>query len=160
MPSPATYDDVNLILKLYELRREDKMREARVWFYSSFFPKSLAEYQELCPPGSQTSAYARMVVSYWEMVASFVTSGVLNAELLFQSAQEMLTVWERVRPMVAEFRAVTKSAMPYRNLEIVGDNYITFVKRSGEGAYERFSQLINTPPQKGPAEEGGQPKAS
>ena len=81
--SKATYDDVNLILKLYELRREEKMRAARSWFAANFKCKSMAEFGQLCPPGSEANAMMRQVTSYWEMAASFVTAGVLNEELLF-----------------------------------------------------------------------------
>jgi hypothetical protein len=103
--SQATYEDVNLILKLYELRREDKMREARAWFLADCKPKNAQGLMELCPPGSDNNARFRMVVSYWDMVGSFVTAGVLNEELLAQSTNELLLTWERVRPLVAELRA-------------------------------------------------------
>ena len=90
--SQATYDDVNLILRLYELRREDKMRAARNWFVANYKPKSMAEYQQLCPMGSEENAFARQVTSYWDMVSSFVASGVLNDELVFQNSRELLLV--------------------------------------------------------------------
>jgi hypothetical protein len=48
----ATYDDVNLILRLYEMRREDRMRDARKWFVASFKVKSYEEFQALCPPAA------------------------------------------------------------------------------------------------------------
>ena len=96
----ATYDDVNLILRLYEMRREARMREARKWFTGSFKVKTFEEFQALCPPGSEPNASYRMVTTYWEMVASFLTSGVLNAELFYQSGRELLFVWERVRDIV------------------------------------------------------------
>src|ERR1700730_13892593 len=98
----ATYDDVNLILRLYELRREEKLRTARAWFSSNFKVKSLAEYTELCPKGTENNAYARQVMTYWEMVASFITSGVLNQGLFFQSGRELLFVWTRVQPILPE----------------------------------------------------------
>src|ERR1700692_1633460 len=94
---PATIDDVNLILRLYEMRREARMREARRWFISSFKLKSYADFPALCPAGSEENASFRMLVTYYEMVASFMTSGVLHAELFYQSGREMLVVWERIR---------------------------------------------------------------
>ena len=88
----ATYDDVNLILRLYEMRRDDRLREARKWFTGSFKVKTFEEFTALCPPGSEPNASYRMVTTYWEMVASFLTSGVLNAELFYQSGRELLFV--------------------------------------------------------------------
>jgi hypothetical protein len=52
----ATYDDVNLVLRLYEMRREDRLREARKWFAGSFKVKTLEEFTALCPPGSEANA--------------------------------------------------------------------------------------------------------
>jgi hypothetical protein len=78
---PATYEDANLLLRLYELRREDKMRQARDWFNKNFHANNLEELSKICPLGSQEHAYFRMVSSYWDMAASFVTSGVLQREL-------------------------------------------------------------------------------
>src|ERR1043166_838448 len=81
----ATYDDANLILKLYDMRREPRLRDARKWFAASFKVKSFDELMTLCPPGSEPNASYRMVTTYWELVASFLTSGVLHEELFYQS---------------------------------------------------------------------------
>ncbi len=117
--STATYDDVNLILKLFELRREEKMRAARSWFVSNFKAKSMAEFGQLCPPGSEPNAMMRQVTSYWDMVSSFVTAGVLNQELLFQSSRELLLCWVRLEPILGEVRAAFQDP--------------NYMKKSGDG---------------------------
>ena len=104
----ATYDDANLLLRLYEMRREEKMREARAWFVANFKPKSMADIHQLCPPGSESNARMRMVSTYWDMAASFVTAGVLNPDLFFANSREMLLVAIRLRPVLAEIRAAYK----------------------------------------------------
>jgi hypothetical protein len=143
MSSPATYDDVNLILRLFELRREEKMRHARDWFAKSFKVRNMDEFTKLCPPGYDTNTYFRMVTTYWEMVASFVTSGVLNEELLFQSALELLFVWERIRDVVPEMRRVFKNGAQYRNLETVAGHFAELLDRNGgPEAYEAFSKRV------------------
>jgi hypothetical protein len=140
--SKATYDDVNLILKLYELRREDKMRAARNWFYASFKCKSMAEFGELCPPGSDSSAFMRQVTSYWDMAASFVTAGVLNDELLFQSNRELLVVWMRMEPIIAELRAAFKDPNYMKHLETVGRSYAEFLNRTNPETYHAFKARV------------------
>ena len=75
---PATYEDANLLLRLYELRREERLRNARDWFMKNFRARTMEEFQKLCPLGSKENAFYRMVVSYWEMAASFVTGGILH----------------------------------------------------------------------------------
>ena len=143
MPTQATYDDANLILRLYELRREEKLRQAREWFSRNFNPASVADMMRMAPPGSPESAYMRMVVSYWETVASFVTSGVLNQDLLFQSGGEMLMVWERMRGLVPEMRAMFKNPASFRNLETVGNAYIKWMESQGPEAYAGFQAMMS-----------------
>jgi hypothetical protein len=143
MPTQATYDDANLILRLYELRRDEKLRVARDWFAAKFHPTSFADViQKIAPPGSQENAYMRMVVSYWETAASFVSSGVLNQELFFQSGGELLGVWEKMRPLVPELRAMIKNPLAFRNLETVGNAYIKWMESQAPEAYQGFQEMM------------------
>ena len=138
----ATYDDVNLIVKLYELRREDRLREARRWFIASCKVKTLEEFQALCPPGSEPNASYRMVTTYWEMVASFLTSGVVNQELFFQTGRELLVIWERVRDLLPEVRAANKNPLELKNLELAATAYAEWWHEHAPGAYEAFRTRI------------------
>jgi hypothetical protein len=144
MSPPATYDDANLILRLYELRRDEKLRHARDWFAKSFKVKTMEDFNKLCPPTYDTNAYFRMVVSYWEMVASFIASGVLNQELYFQSGTELLFCWERVRDILPEMREANKSPGMLKNLEIVAAAYIEYLNRLGPGTYTAFSGRVRS----------------
>lgn len=137
----ATYDDVNLILKLYELRREDKMRAARSWFVGNFKCKTKAESDALCPPGSEANAMFRQVTSYWDMAASFITAGVLNEELFFENNRELLFVWVRVEPIIAELRAAFGPRY-MKNLETVANAYGEFLDRGGAGTYHAFKARV------------------
>jgi hypothetical protein len=142
MSNPATYDDANLVLRLYELRREEKLRRAREWFSANFHVKTLEDVNRIAPQGSQENAYMRMVVSYWEMAASFVASGVLNQELFFQSSGECLYVWERVRELVPLLRGFAKNPNAYRNLETVGNAFIKHMQAAGPEAYPAFQAMV------------------
>src|SRR5512141_1498223 len=123
MTSQATYDDANLLLRLYDIRREEKMREARAWFVANFKPKSMADIQQLCPPGSENNARMRQVSTYWDMAASFVTSGVLNPDLFYSNCRECLLVAIRLHPVLAEIRAAYKDPTFLANLETVAQQY-------------------------------------
>lgn len=138
----ATYDDVRLILRLYEMRREEKLRAARAWFSASFKVKTMAEYNQLCPRGSENNAYARQVTTYWDMVASFINSGVLNQDLFFQSGRELLFVWVRLEPFIGEFRAAMKDPDYYKNLETVGVAYAAYLKKKNPEAYQGFVERV------------------
>jgi hypothetical protein len=139
----ATYQDAELILKLYDMRREERMRTARAWFVANFKAQSLAEATEQFPPGSDHNAYFRMVTSYWEMAASFVVRGVLHEELFFENNTEMLLVWERVKVVVAEFRKVRNNPLMFRNLEKAAEKYAQWMNANAPGAYESFQNMVN-----------------
>ena len=142
MDMQPTYDDVNLILRLYDLRREQKMREAREWFATNFKANNLDELAVLCPPGSKESAFFRMVVSYWEMVASFITGGVLNQELFFQSGGELLFVWERFKGLVPLTREAYKNPTLYLNFETVANAAIKRMNKQAPEAYAAYSVRV------------------
>jgi hypothetical protein len=138
MTTRPTYDDANLILRLYEMRREERMRKARAWFVANLKVKTWDELQKIAPPGTDENASYRMVVTYWDMVASFITSGVLHKELFFQSGRELLLVWERLRDVLPEIREIYKDPLLYQHLETVGNEYAAYFRgKSGEG-YEAF----------------------
>ncbi len=142
METQPTYDDVNLVLRLYELRREARMREAREWFAMNFKATNPDELAALCPMGSKESAFFRMVISYWEMVASFITSGVLNQELFYQSGGEMLFVWERFKVLVPQTRAIYKNPTLYKNLETVANAFIQWMNKQAPEAYAAYSARV------------------
>ncbi len=73
--SQISYDEVNLMLRLYDLRREPRLREARAWFVDHFHAGTPEEVMQKYPQGSQENTYIRMVISYWEMVAGIVNRG-------------------------------------------------------------------------------------
>jgi hypothetical protein len=97
---------------------------------------------KLAPAGSDENASYRQVVTYWDLVASFIVSGILHKELFFQSGRELLLVWERVRDLVPSMREAYKDPSYLKNLETVGTEFATYLKGQGEGAYEAFLKRI------------------
>ena len=88
--SKKPYRDAELILKLYDLRREKTMREARSWFIL-FSPESAADIMDTL--ASDKSAYYRMVTSYWEMAASLVNHGAIDADMFNDANGEHIVVY-------------------------------------------------------------------
>ena len=138
----ATYDDVNLILRLYELRREERLRHARRWFLESFKVETLAEFHALCPRGSEQNEFYRMVSTHWEMVASFLTSEVVNQELFFQSGRELLLVWVRVRDILPAVREANGNGSELRNLEVSSMSFIQWWNERAPGAFDAFAKRV------------------
>ncbi len=108
-------ESADLILKLYELRREEKMREARAWIIS-FFPESAADIMQAMV-SAKTSAHYRMVVTYWDMAASFVNHGAIDEELFADVNFEHIVVFSKVEPFLAELREMTGNPKLYGSLE-------------------------------------------
>ena len=143
MPSAcATYDDVNLMLRLYEIRREERMRDARRWYAKDFKPKTLADFDKLCPPGSVENESYRMVTSYWEMTASFVATGVLSKAVFFESGRELLFAYERLRPILGAMRERNKDRRYFLNMEKVSEDFIAWYEEQAPGAHEAFAARI------------------
>lgn len=93
--------DADLILKLYELRRETTMREARNWF-ATFNPATAQDYLDTLT--SDKSGYLRMVVSYWEMAASLVNNDGIDAQMFNDANGEHLFVYAKVEPVLEDLR--------------------------------------------------------
>jgi hypothetical protein len=113
----VTNEQVNLMLRLFEERREPRLREAREWFSANFHVKSQEDLIRVCPPGSRENAYMRMVLGYWEMVASIVNRGLIDEDLFFESHGEQWGVWEQVKPVICAWRAMFSSPKFLSNLE-------------------------------------------
>ena len=110
-------EDANLILRLYEIRREETMRRARNWFITEFNPQSTRELFEVL--FGEHSADFRMVASYWDMAAAFVNHGTIDEQMFNDINTEHVAVYARLRPFLAEIRAMP-GVPPYlylKNLE-------------------------------------------
>ena len=93
--------DADLILKLYDLRREATMREARNWFFT-FNPTTVSEYMDAM--FSEHSGHLRMVTSYWDMAASLVNNGALDEQLFNDANGEHLFVFAKIEPILEDLR--------------------------------------------------------
>ena len=108
------HDDADLILKLYDLRREATMREARNWFFS-FNPANVTEYMEAMM-GAQ-SGYLRMVISYWDMAAPLVNHGAIDEDMFNDANGEHLFVFAKIEPILAELRQTWNAPDMLKNYE-------------------------------------------
>src|SRR6202049_526544 len=100
------------------------------------------EMMQKYPPGSQEGANFRMVVSYWDMAASFVTAGVLNQELFLQSAGELLFCWTKISELVPEMRKTFNNPRYLSHMETVAKGAIDSMNRANPTAYEAFSKRV------------------
>jgi hypothetical protein len=143
MAQSARASDADVIMRLYDLRREDRMRQARNWFFAKFKGvKTSDEFLKLAPFGSDENAFFRMVVSYWDMAAGFVNSGAVNADLFFRSGNEMLFVWIRASELIAELRETRGNPLMYGDLEQAAGVMIKWLNDRAPGSYEGFRKMV------------------
>jgi hypothetical protein len=101
----GNFEEAELILRLYELRREAVMRQARSFVGGGeFLPKSAGEILERVSKGGPESAYILQVYGYWDMVSAFVKHGSLSEALVYDTCQEMYFQYAKIQPYLKEFR--------------------------------------------------------
>ena len=120
MAKGPTSADAELILKLYDLRREAEMRKARHWWVGEFFPENADDFLKVAwAMGTQENNWLRQVGGYWSMAASFVLQGALNEELFIQPAVsgEMYFLLAKVHPFLKELREKLGDPHFFGNIE-------------------------------------------
>lgn len=111
--------EAELILKLYDLRREPVMRQARDWFAMEFYPENAADFKNTM--FSEHSGHLRMVMSYWDMAAALVHHQAISQEMFTDTNGEYFMVFSRLEPMLGELRQML-GPMFLSNLERLVDS--------------------------------------
>jgi hypothetical protein len=115
MPTP--FESAQLNLKLFDLRREPVLREARDWFLREFNPESFAELMTIA--SGQRNASFRMVLGYWDMAASFVTTGAIDADAFRAANGEIFATFSKIHPYLAELRTTISEPDICKHMEAV-----------------------------------------
>jgi len=148
MAKKATATDAQLILQLYDLRREAEMRKARNWWFVQFWPKSADDFMNIAfTPGSPENNWLRQVSGYWSMAASFVLHGALSADLFLQPAVsgEMFIMFAKVHPFLKELREKADDPEMFGTIEKVimsskfGRDRLKFILKRVEMMRERVA---------------------
>ncbi len=129
MPKKPNAADAELILKLYDLRREAEMRKARNWWAGEFWPGSADDFMKVAMAwGSQENNWLRQVGGYWDLAASLVVHGLVSEELFLEPAfsGEMFLIFAKIHPVLEELRERLQSPTMLANVEKV-------IKRSKKG---------------------------
>ena len=125
------YENADLLMRLYDLRREAKLRDGRNWVIRSFNPSSAEDYAAVL--ASEDSAKVRMVMGYWDMAASFVVHGAIDTPMFHDTCGEMLAAFCKVEHMLTEVREHTGQTGLLRNVEQVAKDW--------PGAKERMAGM-------------------
>ena len=149
MPKKPTVADAQLILQLYDLRREAEMRKARTWWMNEFFPQTADDFLKIAQAmGTQENAWLRQVGGYWGIVTSFVLQGVLNEDLFLQPAfsGELFVMYAKIHPFMKELREKLGDPEAFLNLEKAvtrtkwGKNRLQFMIKRVEVMRQRLAE--------------------
>ena len=119
MKTKKALEQAELILKLYEIRRETALRTSRDYVGGEFMPKSVDDFVSLVKDGGKPSGHILQVYGYWDMVAAFVVHGALDEDLIFDTCQEMYFQFGKIQPYLAGFREQMKLPEFLRSMEAV-----------------------------------------
>jgi len=123
MPKKPTTADAEIVLKLYDFRREAEMRKARNWFNGQFWPKSADDIIAVTSDFSKPeNAWFRQVVTYWDMTAALVLHGALNEDLFFASSAELWFSFAKLYPHAKAYREKSGQPDAWKQLEKMATN--------------------------------------
>src|SRR3989442_14731783 len=114
-PMTVKYESADLLLKLYDLRREPVMRKARAWFREEFRPQTAQDVLEAYR--GKRSAYYRMVTTYWSMAAALVLHGAIQEQMVVDANGEHIMVYAKPPPFLAELRGLLNNPGHLQKLE-------------------------------------------
>jgi hypothetical protein len=142
MDSKPTHEQAQLQLQVYDLRREARLRQARDWFAKNYIVNSIDDAMRLAAPGTETGAFAGMVVSYWEQTCALLNYGLLHEDLFFETSGEFFGVWEQIKAVVPEFRERFADKQLFAHLEKAVQRYEAWAERRKPGHVAAMRQFM------------------
>jgi hypothetical protein len=136
------HHDAELLLRLYDLRREAKLRQAREWFMREFRAKTLEDFQRQCPMGSDNHTFFRMVLSYWDMAASMVSHSLIKEEFFFENTTEFWAVWDKMKDLAPALRELSKNPLHWKNLETLAGKFEHWMATRAPQALETLRKRL------------------
>jgi len=137
-----TFEQAQLQLKLYDLRREPKLRQARDWYWQNYWADSLDEAMRVAPMGTEAGTFFMMVVSYWDQACAYLNYGLLHEDLFFETSGEFFVVWERLKPSIAEGRKRWSNPLFMANLEKAANRFEAWSEKRAPGQIAAMRQMM------------------
>jgi hypothetical protein len=142
MDTKPTYEQGKLQLKMYDLRREPKLRQAREWFFKNYFVETMDDFKRVAPMGTEQGAFAMMVLTYWDQACAYLNYGLLHEDLFFETSGEFFGVWERVKPLIAETRKLFLNKDFLGHLEKAAQRYEAWSEKRNPGNIANMRQFM------------------
>jgi hypothetical protein len=136
MPKEPTYQDADLVLRLYEMRREAVMRQSRDAIMAKFWPACYEDFIAVTKFDNPLNAAFRQVSSYWEMAYGMAARGIMNGDYLAENGGEGMFLFAKIEPFLAQFRK-EGSPVAFKNAE-----WIVTQTEEGKKRYEMIKGRV------------------
>jgi hypothetical protein len=147
METKPTYEQAQLHLQMYEMRREDKLRQARDWFFRNYFAETFEEAMRIAAPGTEGGTFYMMTATYWDQACALLNYGLLHEDLFFETGGEFFGVWERIKPSIEEGRQRFGNQLFLGHLEKAANRFETWIEARSPGhiaAMREFMKQMKT----------------
>ncbi len=147
MSSKPTHEQAQLHLRIYEERRDPRLRQARDWFFANCFADNLDEAMRIAVPGTEAGTNFMMVISYWDQACALLNYGLLHEDLFFETSGEFYGVWDRIKPTVKEGRERFSNKLFAAHLEKAANSFETWAGTHSPGfiaAMQKMSQQMRS----------------
>src|SRR2546425_13172624 len=142
METKPTYEQAQLHLQIYDMRREARLRQARDWFFANYFADNLEDAMRIAAPGTETGAFAMMVFGYWDQACALLNYGLLHEDLFFETSGEFFGVWERVKPIIQQAREKFVDKNVFAHLEKAAQRFESWSERRSPGHVAAMRQYM------------------
>jgi hypothetical protein len=142
MGTTPTHEQAELQLKVYDLRREPKLRQARDWYFKNYFVETFQDSARIAAPGTENGALVMMVLSYWDQTCALLNYGLLHEDLFFETTGEFFGVWERIKPAIADGRQLFKNPQFLAHLEKASNRFEAWSESRNPGHIPAMRQMM------------------
>jgi len=142
METKPTHEQAQLHLQVYEMRREARLRQGRDWFFKNYYVEKFEDAMRIAAPGTESGAFAGMVLSYWEQACALLNYGLLHEGLFFETSGEFFGVWELVKPIVPQSRERFANKQFLANMEKAAQRYEAWIESRSPGHIAAMRQFM------------------
>src|ERR1700704_3870643 len=142
MESKPTHEQAQLHLQVYDLRREARLRQARDWFFNNYIVRTFEDAMRIAAPGTESGAFAGMVIGYWEQACALLNYGLLHEDLFFETSGEFFGVWELAKPIIPQGRERFANKTFLAHGEKAAQRYETWIEKRSPGHLAAMRQMM------------------
>jgi hypothetical protein len=142
MDKKPTFEQAQLHLQVFEMRREARLRQARDWFFVNYHVQTLEDAMRIAAPGTESGTFSFMVFGYWEQACALLNYGLLHEDLFFETSGEFFGVWERVKTFLPQAREHFKDPQFLGHLEKAARRFEAWKEARAPGHIAAMRQFM------------------